>query len=238
MGIQLILNKKPKGVTILEGFPGIGLVGTITTEYLVEHLQTEQIGSIIVDNVAAMIAVHDNKVVEPISLHYNKKYNLVLIHAISAGDGVGWKLADTIMDLAKQLQAKEIVCVEGVGSTQASISSNTFYFSTDAKKKKALSSITPLEEGIIVGVTGALMVRAKNGNIPITALFAETHSKLPDSKAAAAAIGALDTYLKLNVDPKPLLKQAEEFEKKLKSVMSQTKDTRDLQEKKMMSYVG
>ena len=36
--MELKLTKKPKGVTILNGFPGIGLIGTISTEFLMEHL--------------------------------------------------------------------------------------------------------------------------------------------------------------------------------------------------------
>ena len=35
--MELQLFKKPKGVRILQGFPGMGLIGTISTEYLMEH---------------------------------------------------------------------------------------------------------------------------------------------------------------------------------------------------------
>ena len=42
--VSLELWKKPKGATIIEGFPGYGLVGPITTEFLIDHLKTEQIG--------------------------------------------------------------------------------------------------------------------------------------------------------------------------------------------------
>jgi len=37
------LSKKPKNPIILEGFPGFGLVGTISTEYLIEHLNAERL---------------------------------------------------------------------------------------------------------------------------------------------------------------------------------------------------
>ena len=51
---KLVLKKRPRGVTIIEGFPGIGLVGTITTEYLTEHLKTEKIGGVLIDDVPAI----------------------------------------------------------------------------------------------------------------------------------------------------------------------------------------
>ena len=41
--MEIKLYKKPKSPLIIEGFPGFGLVGTIATEFLLEHLQTEQI---------------------------------------------------------------------------------------------------------------------------------------------------------------------------------------------------
>ena len=239
MTVQLVLKKKPKGVTILDGFPGIGLIGTITTEFLVEHLKTDQIGSVLVDNVPAIIAVHNNKLIEPVSVHYNKKHNLVLLHSISAGDGAGWTMAKVIQQLAAELQAKEIISVEGVGSAKPSNTTNVYYFTTDAKKKAALDRIAkPLQEGIVVGVTGALLACAGDCPTPVTAIFAETHSNLPDSKAAAEIIKALDAYLELDVDPKPLIKQAEAFEQKLKMLVSQAQQTTDLQKKKTLSYLG
>ena len=129
MLMEIILSKKPKNVTIVEGFPGFGLIGTIATEFLMEHLKTEKIGIIHMDELPAMIAIHQNKVIEPISLHYNKEYNLVLVHAINVGKDLGWKLAQAIEDLAKQLQAKEIISLEGVGSPNQD-SGKVFYYST------------------------------------------------------------------------------------------------------------
>ena len=235
--MKLILKQKPKGVILINGFPGFGLIGTIGTEFLVEHLKTEKIGIIHMDELPAMIAIHQNKVIEPISLHYNKEYNLVLVHAINVGKDLGWKLAQAIEDLAKQLQAKEIISLEGVGSPNQD-SGKVFYYSTaDGKVSKKLQTVAnPLMEGIIVGATGALL--ARNNTVPIVALFAEAQSNLPDSKAAADIIKVLDAYVGLNVDTAPLLKQAQLFEKKLKGIMQKSQDAEELHEEKKLSYVG
>ena len=42
--MEIKLNRKPKNPIIIEGFPGIGFIGSITTEFLVEHLKAEKIG--------------------------------------------------------------------------------------------------------------------------------------------------------------------------------------------------
>ncbi|MBI2665645.1 proteasome assembly chaperone family protein [Candidatus Woesearchaeota archaeon] len=235
--MKLILTKKPKNVTIIEGFPGFGLIGTIATEFLMEHLQTEKIGIVHMDEIPAMIAIHQNKIIEPISIHYNKEYNIVLVHAINIGKDMGWKLAEIINELAETLNAKQIISLEGVGSPNPSSGRVFYYASSDANvSKKLTNAVHPLMEGIIVGVTGALL--AMHISCPIIALFAEAKSNLPDSKAAAEIIKALDAYTGLKVDPKPLLKQAEVFEKKLKGRLQKRKQAEELQDEKKLSYVG
>jgi len=234
--MRLVLNKKPQNVTIIEGFPGFGLIGTIATEFLMEHLETEKIGLIEIDEIPAMIAIHQNKVIEPISIHYNKKHNLVLIHAINIGKGLGWKLAGVISELATNLKAKEIISLEGVGGPHPD-EKVYFYTTKDSGKINKLKDLaSPLMEGIIVGVTGALL--AKEIKTPVVALFAEAQSNLPDSKAAAEIIKVLDAYTGLEIDPKPLLKQAKQFESKLKLLMEKGKKAEDVIDKKKLSYVG
>ena len=236
--MKLVLAKKPKNVTIVEGFPGFGLIGTIAIEFLMEHLETEKIGAIEMDDIPAMIAIHNNKVIEPVSLHYNKKYNLVLVHAINVGKNQGWKLSEVIGQLAEQLSAKEIVSLEGVGSPNPG--SRVFFYTTQngAIAKKLSSVANPLSEGIIVGVTGALL--AKSLKTPLIALFAEAKSGLPDSRAAAEIIKALDAYTGMQIDPKPLLAQAKMFEEKLKGIVKKTQKAGRLQQQQQekLSYVG
>ncbi|MDO8510638.1 MAG: PAC2 family protein [Nanoarchaeota archaeon] len=234
--MRLVLTKKPKNVTIIEGFPGFGLIGTIAIEFLMDHLETEKIGIIEMDEVPAMIAIHQSKVIEPISLHYSKDYNMVLVHAINIGKNTGWKLAEMIEQLAQELDAKEIVSLEGVGSPNPG--SKVFYYTTtDGALTKKLSAVaSPLSEGIVVGVTGALL--AKSLKVPVVAFFAEAQSGLPDSRAAAEIIKALDAYTGLEIDPKPLLQQAKLFEQKLKGIVQKGTKAEELREEKQESYFG
>jgi len=141
--------------------------------------------------------------------------------------------------LVKQLNAKEVISLEGVGSS-STIEGKTqaFYYSNDKTKANKLEAIgiKPLKEGIIMGVTGALLL--KKDQLKISAIFSETHSNLPDSKAAAEIIKVLDQYLGLEVDYKPLLEQAEKFEDKLRGLLSKTAEAEEISEKKKLSYVG
>ena len=203
--MEIKLWKKPKNPIVIEGFPGFGLVGTIASEFLIYHLKTEQIGKIVFEDMPAMVAIHENKVVEPLGIFYDKKYNVIILHAITASTGYEWQIADILVKLVKQLNAKEVISLEGVGSS-STIEGKTqaFYYSNDKTKANKLEAIgiKPLKEGIIMGVTGALLL--KKDQLKISAIFSETHSNLPDSKAAAEIIKELDQHLGLEVDYKPL----------------------------------
>ena len=234
MNIQLF--KKPLNCTIIEGFPGFGLIGTITTEFLLDTLKAELIGTIRDDHIPSMVAIHEGQVVHPIGIFYSKKENLVIVHIIASLRGVEWKLADAIVEIAQKLKAKEIISLEGVASQSQDIPKCFYYASApqNAGRFKKVG-INPLKEGIIIGVTGALLVEDQ---VPVSCIFAETHSGMPDSKAAADIIKVLDKYLNLKLDPKPLLEQAEKFEQKIKDIMVKGKEATVEEEKKRMSYVG
>jgi len=237
--MKVKLYKKPKSPTIVEGFPGFGLVATIACEFLIDHLETELIGKIQFNELPALVAIHDNKVVEPLGIFYNKKHNLVIIHAVTTSQGFEWQLADTILDLAKELDAKELICLEGVGSaTGSSSESRAFFYAANNAKAQKLKDlgIAPLKEGIIMGVTGALLTRDEDKKT--TCIFAEAHSNMPDSKAAAKVLEALDKYLGLGIDYKPLIEQAAKFEDKLKDIMDQSNKSQEISEAKKLSYVG
>lgn len=236
--VQITLTKHPKNPIIIESFPGFGLVGTIAAEFLIDHLDTEMIGKIWFDKMPAITAIHEENVVHPMGLFYNKKYNIVILHAITGTQGIEWKLSHAIIDLAKKLNAKEIICLEGVGTPELSTTSEAFFYSSNPTKKSAFQKIgvRPLKEGIIMGVTSALLLN--HDEFPFSCIFAEASSNMPDSKAAAKIIEILDKYLSLKVDYKPLLEQAKKFEEKIKGILSKSEEIQQLQEKKKLSYVG
>jgi len=235
--MEIKLAEKITNPIIIEGFPGFGLIGTIVTEFLMDHLECQNVGRLWFEELPASIAVHEEKIINPIGIFYNKKNNILIVHSISGTTGIEWKAADVIVDIAKQVKARELICIEGVGTPNETSTGNIFSYANGASQKKKLDSIgiKPLKEGIIIGVTSAIMLKT---DLPTTCFFAETHSALPDSKAAAKVIEMLDKYLDLNVDYKPLIKQAEKFEEKLKSLMENSQKAMDQAEKKQMNYVG
>ena len=232
------LTKTPKKVTIIQGFPGFGMVGSISTEFLIKHLDTEKIGVVKITDVQPIIAVHEGEIVPPIGIYYNKKFNIVVLNFLTKGNDHEWDLAKLVNDLAKKFEAKEIITIKGVTSQIVLKQQDIFAFTNDKKHREKLKNrgFKLLEEGIIMGVSAALLL--EKSPCTLTAFFSMTASTMPDSNAGAEIIKSLDKYLGLDVDYNPLYKQAKEFEEKIKNILTQSQQAVSEKEKSMLNYVS
>jgi predicted ATP-grasp superfamily ATP-dependent carboligase len=229
--VKIVLKKIPKNPIIIEGFPSFGLVGTITTEFLLEHLKAELIGEFQYNELGSIAAIHKGKLVNPMAIWHVPGKNIVILHTILNVKGFEWELADEIIKMAAKMKAREIIGLEGVATDDQAGDIKIYYY---GDKKLESAGALPVKESIIMGVSAALMLKYKKVNC----IFAAAHSQLPDSKAAAKLIEVLDKYLGLKVDYHPLLKQAEEFEDKIKTIIQQSNKTIKEADKKTMSYLG
>lgn len=151
-----------------------------------------------------------------------------------------WQITDVIVNLCKELKCKELISLEGIAAVAPDKTKIYFYSNQSASQKKFTSiNLEPLKEGLIMGVSGALLLKAKT---PLSCIFVESHMNMADSRAAAKVIEVLDKYLKLKVDPSPLIKTAQEFEAKLKTLLQKNQELADLKpvkkDKKQLGYIG
>lgn len=235
--LLLKLDKEVKAYTIIAGFPGFGLVGTIAAGYIAEHLKAEKIGTAWSEDQPATIAIHENQVINPITIYYDKKNKIIIINGITSSQRIEWRIAQLINDIARRTKAKQVITIEGVGSQNITPQTQTYYYTTSEKEKKKIEKTgsKPLREGIIMGVTSALMIQPET---QLTTIFAEAHTQMPDSKAAATIIQIIDTYIGLKIDYKPLLRQAEALEQKLKTIIQKGIQAQKQQEEKTENYFG
>lgn len=230
------LKEKPKNPIIIEGFPGFGFVSTIATEFLIKHLNAKRIGKIYSSKLTPVAAIHNSEIIDPLEIYYDKKTNIVILRALTNISGAEWEIADMIMALAKKFKAKEVIGIEGIASEKTGKGSKVYYYTNLKNKKFEQIKLENLKNGIVVGVTGVLLLKSKE--LPLSCVFVEADSSLPDSRAAGEVIKVLDSYLGLKIDYKPLIKTAEEFETKLKDLIVRTKKTADKKVEKDTSYLG
>lgn len=228
--MHIELSQKPQSPTIIVGFPGVGLVGPIVTEFLIDHMKTERIGMFVYDELPALAPIHKGRIVHPMSLHYSAKHNTIIIYTLLNLKRFEWQMAQAIVKLAQDTDAKELLCIDGANTVGDD--AETIY--SFGNPQLATLGAKPLEESVIIGVGAALLLSEQR----TSCLFAATQQDLPDSKAAAEVVKFLDKYLGLGVDYHPLLEQAQKFEEKLKTVMAQSKQAIDKDERKNMDYLG
>ncbi len=231
------LSEKPKSPIIIEGFPGFGFVSTIATEFLIKHLNAKKIGRFCSEKLLPVSVIHNSQVIEPLEIYYAKKENIMILRTMTNVSGAEWEIAAIVQELAEKVKAKEIISIEGLAASEkAADKSKVYYFSKNNSKKFESMKIENLKNGIVMGVTGVLLLKADK--LPMSCLFAEANPNLPDSRAAGEIIKVLDAYLDLDIDYKPLMKTAEEVEDKLKDILSKIKQTSTQKEKKEISYLG
>ena len=162
MNIDVNANISPKA-KIIEGFPGFGLIGIITTEFLIDHLKAEQVGTFFYDEVPAHVSIHKGVMIDPMGVYYCKKHNLVIMHTLLSSKDLEWEITQAILSFAEDINAEEIISLEGVSSPDIKDSKNVFFYTNDNKRAKILSKlkVPPIKESVIVGVSGALMLRSK-----------------------------------------------------------------------------
>lgn len=230
------LKEKPKNPIIIEGFPGFGFVSTIATEFLIKHLNAKRIGQIFSNKITPMAAIHNSEIVDPLEIFYDKKHNIIILRALTNISGAEWEIAGMLIELAKKLKAREVIGIEGVASDSLEKESKVYYFTNQKKGKFENIKLESFKNGIVVGVTGVLLLKEKE--IPLSCIFVNANPAMPDSRAAGEVIKVLDSYLGLKIDYKPLVKAAEDFESKLKQLMMHVKKATEQKAQKDVSYLG
>jgi len=213
--MKLTIEKKLKKPILIHGNPNFGLVSTIAIKFLIDHLDVQEIGYIESEHLPPLTAIHKGKIIKPISIFYNEKYNLAIVQSLTEAAGHEWELADALVNLANTIDAKETITIESMPAHEEK--TNIYYYSNKNKVK----GIEPVKESLIMGTTAAFLLKGKDLNT--TCIFAEAHSQLPDSEAAAKVITVLNGYLNMKVDTKPLLEQAKRFEETLRNYMQKMK---------------
>ncbi|MCX8175038.1 MAG: PAC2 family protein [Candidatus Micrarchaeota archaeon] len=227
MAIEFHLVSKPKlkNPVLVEGFPGLGLVGTISASYLVEKLKMEPLGYITGEQFPPLAAVHNHRPLYPARMYYSKKHNLIVfISEFVVPIGAVNELADKIYEFARKSKVRRIISLGGITikGEQDTVYSIASLPSLSAELER-IPTVKMIKEGATTGVTGVLLARGAVENYPIISLLAESQEGYMDPKAAAMVLEVLSRLLKISIDTTALENEAKEIDSKLKEMMGKAK---------------
>jgi len=232
--IHEISKQNLKGAVLIDGFPSVGLVGTIVANFLINTLKLEQIGVIDSPRFPAISIIKDGEPHNPMRLYSGEQVCndgtcnqvVVCVSEFTPPTEITKDLVNTLMDWASKNGCTKIISAEGFNSgPKEEGKDNEIYGIASTEGSRTWikdAKVKPFTYGTVGGITGALLNEGKIRNMNVLGLLAEVNDDLPDARAAASVIKAIDELLlAIDLDPEPLLKEAQELEQEVQAVRDQ-----------------
>lgn len=218
-------KQKLKSPILIEGFPGMGLVGTISASYIVEKLKMAPMGFITSERFPPLSAVHGKIPLYPARIYCSEKYNLIVFISefVIPLDTVH-ELSDSLFEFAKKNNVSQIISLGGI--TIKGEQDTVYAIASTQKLRDELSkfpAVKLIEEGATTGVTGVLLARGAIDNFPVASLLAESHEEYIDPKAASMVLEIVHKLVGIEIDTRELEREAKLIEGKMRDMMGKAK---------------
>ena len=226
VNIEITKPEKVEGYTLVEGFPGIGLIGTIAVGYLAEKDNTKSIGHIVSKQFPPMASIHKGEPLFPARMYVDHKHKIVLLFSeFVVPASTVYDIADSIINWAQENKIKKIISLAGMTSREKPDVPAIYGIATTKAMMKELEKhkVKVITEGVTTGVSGILMAKCNAIQFPALSLLIETKHGYPDPGAAAELLEKLEKFLGYDIKTADLLSEAKEIEGKMKKMLSQIK---------------
>lgn len=232
--VKKISTPKLKKPILVSGLPGVGNVGKIALDFMVDKLKAKKFMEISSYSFPHCVFINENNIVElpTIELFYKnfKNHSLILLggDVQPLDEKACYEFCDTILDVFKGYKGEEIITLGGVALEKIPKKPTVFCTGTDKKtiQKYKLNSKNANElVGPIIGVSGLLTGLAKKRKIPAVTILAESygHPNYLGIKGAKALLNLLNKKLNLKLNLKDLTNEIEEIEDEIKEKLTKTK---------------
>jgi uncharacterized protein len=237
--IKELVNVELKNPILVEGFPGLGMVGSIATHYLVKKLKAQKMATLYSPHFPYHVLVNKKGSARLLRGEFyfwkneTGENDFILLTGDSQAQTIEgqFEVANSILDFAEKKNVKTVITLGGYRNeieetpNVVAVSTNPALFEK-ALKAKAISS----EAGTpIVGTAGLLLGLAKFRKLDALCLLGETRGYFPDPKTAKAVLEILKGILAVDVDLKGL---DEEIERS-KEILGRMQDI----EKRRLKYM-
>ena len=223
-----------EGATIIDGFPSVGLVSSIATNYIIKLLSMQEIGVMDSDGFPHVTLVRDAVPLSPVRIYAGdrtKKGDLLVafVSEFQSSPDMIRPISKVLIDWAIENRCKMIISPEGLVvdpelKEKEELSKAIFAIgSTDhAREIIHRGHFQTFDEGVITGVAGMLLIEGLARDFDVITLLAEAHPDFPDAGAAALVLQAIDDLvLGIKLDAEPLFIEAQNIETRLKDIQAQ-----------------
>lgn len=212
-----IVSEDVENAVVLEGSPGLGLIGNIVGWLLVEELNMKQIGHISSKYFPPLAVLYKGIAIHPFRIYSSEGIVLFLSDFI-VPPNVTYDMANVIVDWMGRNNSKELITFNSMVVPQKNGGVAGAANSKEALQRLADIDLPILPFGNLGGLSGTLLTKTASKNIPASCLFGQVLNQYPDPRAAASVVNVLNTMLDIQVNADPLIKEAEEIEARLKEL--------------------
>lgn len=206
------------------GFPSVGLVSSITANYMVGQLNMETIAAMAGPNMPPYCLVSHGISYPPVRF-YGRKHTtktgrdlIVCLSEYAPKPEDCYELAQAILNYLKYMGCRDIVCLEGTARTSEEDRPVVCGNGPGSDKVVRKSKFTHMENGMVKGITGVIMYEAPSMGMGATSLMAPANPSFPDPGSAAAFIPAISSIVPgLRLSAKPLIAEADEIRRRMES---------------------
>lgn len=241
---------------LIEGLPGIGNVGKVAADFIVEELDAERIYDFESNAMPHSAFVNESSLIElpGISVYCKKlpKKDLLFISgdAQPIDERSSYTFSSVAIDLLKSFKGKEVITLGGIGLHQVPKKPKVYCTGTSKKIVREYARGTEMDSnlygivGPILGVSGLLLGMAMRKKIQGVSFLAETysHPMYLGIRGAREIVSILNKKFSMKINMKELDEEISKLEteaaKKSKLIDLQ-KSTRGLaKEGREASYIG
>jgi hypothetical protein len=211
-----------KSPILIEGLPGLGLVGDLSVRYLVKQLKAECFAKLYSPYFPYYVVVEKDgsaRLLHCKFFHWRNEKganDLILL----TGDGQAqtiegqYDLATHILSFAKQHGVKILITVGGYASGDVKGDRSVYVIATDnelLKRFRKAGALMSPQGNPVVGVAGLLIALAKRREMRAACLLGETLGHLPDTVAAQKVLTVLIKFLGIDVPLDELREEGDKF---------------------------
>lgn len=236
---------------LLEGLPGVGNVGKIVVDYLIEEFKAKKIMSFFSYTLPNSVFVkEDNKVELPKIEIYHKKikgkdYFFLTGDVQPVTEKGSYTFSEKILELMQERNCQKIITLGGIGLSDEP-KNPTVYCTGNSdeiikilKKGGANNDLYGLV-GPIIGITGLLIGLSEGKGIPSAALLTETkgHPIKLGMKAANKSLEVLNNSLEMGLDMQDLEEKIKEMRESMNGEKNKNKEKLKKKRINETTYIG
>lgn len=207
--VKILKNTPHKPSALIVGIPGPGLIGTLSTSYLVHALDMEIVGEIENEEMTPVVFVDNGEIFGPIRI-YKKESLYAILSDIPIDYDMAPGFSQSLINFAQKNGIEMIILLSGIHVSEKNAEDiKTYGLSTNAKLETIMyeNEIPKFLSGIIAGPDATILTHLKNSSIPSLILFTQCNFFFPDPESAMHAIKTVADIIKQEVDLAEFKKQ-------------------------------